>query len=207
MIRGMKWLSCAAAITLVHTLGWDSQRTKQFLFTIFVAFEWLPDHLQAWLLSLGWTAIQYALTTLIIFQAARCLLATSTTAKWTGHGRVLLFPGKTTHSRLFPKTHSFIYSYLVVGIPVGWEGVLGGMVSVSSSEQSWYSRLNKGWFHVDPADYLHRGDRQLGLRGKLDVYLRTQVGASYDRSDYLHEFQLTWSFRVPIQRLIPMRTL
>lgn len=203
----MKWLSCAAAITLAHSLGWDSQRTKQLLFTIFVAFEWLPDHLQAWLLSLGRTAIQYALITLVIFQVARCLLATSTTAKWTGHGRVLLFPCKTTHSRLFPKTHSFVYSYLVVGIPVGWEGASGGMVSVSSSEQSWYSRLKRGWFHVDPADYLHRGDRQLGLRGKLDAYLRTQVGAPHDESKHLPEFQLTWSSREPIQRLIPTPTL
>lgn len=177
------WLSCAAAVALVHALGWDSRRTKQLLFTLFVALEWLPDHWQTWLVSLGWTAIQYALSTLVIFQVARCLLATSSTAKWTGHGRVLLFPSKTTHSRVFPKKHSFDYSYLVVGIPVGWEGVSGGMVSVSSSEQPWFSRLKRGWFHVDPADYLHRGDRHLGLRGKLDAYLRTQVGVPYDESN------------------------
>lgn len=186
MSRDMpQWLSCAAATTLVHALGWDSQRTKQVLFTLFVALESLPYNSQAWLLSLGRIALRYALSTLVVSQVARCLLATSTTAKWTGHGRVLLFPSKTTHSRLFPKHHSFVYSYLVVGIPVGWEGVSGGMVSVSSSEQSWFSRLKRGWFHVDPADYLHRGDRQCGLRAKLDAYLRTQVGAPCDESDKL----------------------
>lgn len=177
MSRGFgQWLSCAAAITVTHGLGWDSRRTKQLLFTLFVALEWLPDHSQAWVLSWCWTAIQYALSTLVIVQVARCLLATSSAAKWTGHGRVLLFPSKTTHSRFFPKKHSFVYSYLVVGIPVGWEGVCGGMVSLSSSEEPWLSRLRRGWFHVDPADYLHRGDRHLGLRGKLDAYLRSQVG-------------------------------
>ena len=207
MSRGIaRWLSCATAITFAHALGWNSRRTKQLLFSLFVALEWLPDHSHARALFLGWTAIQYALSTLVIFQVARCLLATSNTAKWTGHGRVLLFPCKTTHSRLFPKKHSFVYSYLVVGIPVGWEGISGGMVSCSSSEQSWYSRLRRGWFHVDPADYLHRGDRHLGLRGKLDVYLRAQVGAPDDEPDQLAESQLTWSPRGPTRPLTLMHT-
>ncbi|KAI3397237.1 hypothetical protein diail_11116 [Diaporthe ilicicola] len=189
MSRGTaQWLSCATAITLVHAFGWDSRRAKQLLFTLFVALQWLPDHSQTWLLHRGWTAIQYAVSTLVIYQVARCLLATNSTAQWTGPGRVLLFPCKTTHSRFFPKKHSFAYSYLVVGIPVGWEGVSGGMVSLSSSEQSWFSRVRRGWFHIDPADYLHRGNRHLGLRGKLDVYLRTQ-GA--DPAAYPHAYLVT----------------
>ncbi|KAI7786874.1 hypothetical protein LA080_002344 [Diaporthe eres] len=187
MSRG-RWLSCAAAVAVNHGLGFDSRRTKQLLLTLFVALEWLPDHSHAWVLSWCWTAIQYALSTLVIFQVARCLLATTSATKWTGHGRVLLFPSKTTHSRFFPEKHSFIYSYLVVGIPVGWEGVCGGMVSLSSSEQPWFSRLRRGWFHVDPADYLHRGDRHLGLRGKLDAYLRSQ-GA--DPAAYPHAYLVT----------------
>lgn len=178
MSRGIaRWLSCATAITLATALGWDSPHAKQLLFALSVALEWLPEYSRACFLGFGWTVIQYALSTLVIFQVARCLLATRSTVKWTGHGRVLLFPSKTTHSRLFPKQHSFVYSYLVVGIPVGWEGGSGGMVSSTSSEQPWFSRLSRGWFHVDPADYLHRGDRHLGLRGKLDAYLRSQVGA------------------------------
>ncbi|KAJ0107393.1 hypothetical protein J7T55_009357 [Diaporthe amygdali] len=105
MSRGIgQWLSCATALTLAHAFGWDSRRTKQLLFTLFVALQWLPGHSQAWLLSWGWTAIQ------------------------------------------------------------------------------------KGWFHVDPTDYLHRGDRHLGLRGKLDVYLRSQ-GA--DPAAYPHAYLVT----------------
>lgn len=185
MSRGVgQWLSSATAITLGHAFGWDSRRTKQLLFTFFVALEWLPNHSQTRVLDWSCAAVQYALSTLVVLQVARCLLATSSTARWTGHGKVLLFPCKTTHSRLFPKKHSFDYSYLVVGIPVGWEGVSGGMVSLLSSEQPWFSRLRRGWFHIDPADYLHRGDRHLGLRGKLDAYLRTQVSAPRDESDH-----------------------
>lgn len=192
MSRGIgHWVPCATAITLANALGLDSRRTKQLLFTLFVALEWLPYHSRASVLSWCWTAIQYALITLVIFQVARSLLATSSTAKWKGHGRVLLFPSKTTHSRFFPNKHSFVYSYLVVGIPVGWEGVSGGMVSLFSSEQPWFSRLRRGWFHIDPADYLHRGDRHLGLRGKLDAYLRTQVGAPDDDTRHLAESPLT----------------
>lgn len=186
-----RWVPCATTITLTNALGLDSRRTKQLLFALFVALEWLPYHSQALLLTWCWTAIQYALITLVILQVARSLLATSSTAKWKGHGRVLLFPSKTTHSRFFPNKHSFVYSYLVVGIPVGWEGVSGGMVSLFSSEQPWVSRLRRGWFHIDPADYLHRGDRHLGLRGKLDAYLRTQVGSPDDDPRHLAEFQLT----------------
>lgn len=90
---------------------------------------------------------------------------------------MLLFPGKTTHSRLFPKRHSFDYSYLVVGVPVGWEGISGAMVSSSSAKPSGWSLSNRGWYHIDPEDYLTRGGRELGLRGKLDAYLKSQVRA------------------------------
>ena len=41
------------------------------------------------------------------------------------------------------------------------------MLSAERSKKS-------GWFHVDPADYLSRGDGHLGLRGKLDAYLISQ---------------------------------
>ena len=41
----------------------------------------------------------------------------------------LLFPSRTSHMRLFPKNHSFSYSYLLVGIPVGWRGSTGSLIS------------------------------------------------------------------------------
>ncbi|KAK0635555.1 hypothetical protein B0T17DRAFT_481508 [Bombardia bombarda] len=88
---------------------------------------------------------------------------------WDGPGKALLFPCKTTHSRMFPEKHSFSYSYLVVGIPVGWEGNAAGMVSVGAK-----GKPGRGWFNIDAADYLDRGNGEIGLRAKLDDYLRKQ---------------------------------
>ena len=102
--------------------------------------------------------------------------------RWDGPGKVLIFPSRTTHMRLFPKKHHFSYSYLVVGIPVGWEGSIGGLFSVgveaSWSTSSWFvpsSWFQKGWFTVDARDFFERGHTSTGLRGKLDGYLKTQV--------------------------------
>ncbi|KAK3360268.1 hypothetical protein B0T25DRAFT_565187 [Lasiosphaeria hispida] len=82
---------------------------------------------------------------------------------------------------MFPKKHSFSYSYLAVGVPVDWEGNAGGMVSVGvegeSGLSSWFSlapRTRQGWYTIDAGDYLERGNSKLGLRGKLDTYLRSQ---------------------------------
>ncbi|KAE9577733.1 hypothetical protein CGCF415_v003456 [Colletotrichum fructicola] len=107
-----------------------------------------------------------------------------TKAKFTTPMRPLLIPAKTTHRRTFPEKHDFAYSYLVVGIPVGWTGNYGGMISSGIDKRSWSSWLvswfsllsppSKGWFDIDPADYLERGNGHLGLRGKLDAYLTSQ---------------------------------
>lgn len=166
---------CATAILLSHVLGLDSRYVKQSIFGTFVALQTFSDYTKAQLFRLLLAYAQYAVIAFVIFQLARWLLVPSSPSTWAGQGKVLLFPGKTTHSRLFPKRHSFDYSYLVVGIPVGWEGVSGGMVSSSSSKPSWWSLSRRGWYHIDPEDYLTRGNRKLGLRGKLDAYLRSQV--------------------------------
>ena len=73
---------------------------------------------------------------------------------------------------MFPEKHSFKYSYLMVGIPVGWEGNSAGMISSANKDRRSFV---PGLYHVDPADYLERGYRELGLRGKLERYLRSQV--------------------------------
>lgn len=93
---------------------------------------------------------------------------------WDGPGRPLLFPCKTTHTRFFPKKHSFEYSYLLVGIPIGWTGTAGGMISNDGNGTG-----VKGWYNVNAADYLERGDGHIGLRGKLDAYLKSQVCQSF----------------------------
>lgn len=89
---------------------------------------------------------------------------------WT---KPLILPCRTTHSRMFPKKHSFSYSYLFVGMPVGWSGCYGSLLSADASQK-------RGWFHVDPADFLARGDGHLGLRGKLDAYLESQDATPSD---------------------------
>lgn len=90
----------------------------------------------------------------------------------------LLFPARTTHSRFFPKKHSFSYSYLLIGVPIGWRGSVDSFLSVDiplhwSSHQSTWRRP---WFAVYAKDYLERGGENLGLKGKLQAYLKTQVG-------------------------------
>lgn len=98
---------------------------------------------------------------------------------WDGLGSPYLIPSRTSHTRFFPKKHSFSYSYLVVGIPVGFSGNANGIISadVSVKPSSWFSFMFglRAWFDVNPVDYLQRGGADLGLRGKLDNYLRTQV--------------------------------
>lgn len=78
----------------------------------------------------------------------------------------LLISSRTTHSRMFPKRHSFSYSYLFVGVPVGYSGRFSGALSVDGDTHS--------WFHVDSDDYLVRGHSDLGLGQKLKQYLHTQ---------------------------------
>ncbi|GKT50319.1 uncharacterized protein ColSpa_10500 [Colletotrichum spaethianum] len=119
----------------------------------------------------------------VILQVCRFLLGlteTGDSTKWTTPMRPLLIPCTTTHRRTFPEKHAFAYSYLIVGIPVGWKGTYAGMVSSGVEKPGWASwfsvvpRPGKGWFDVDPADYLDRGNGHLGLRGKLDAYLKSQ---------------------------------
>ncbi|KAI0842525.1 hypothetical protein F5Y06DRAFT_306060 [Hypoxylon sp. FL0890] len=102
---------------------------------------------------------------------------------WNGPGWPLLFPCQTTHTRLFPKKHSFVYSYLLVGIPVGWTGAAGGMISNDE-----HGTGASGWYKIDAADYLERGSGHLGLRGKLNAYLESQ---GVDASRYPYAYLVT----------------
>ncbi|OJD34803.1 dna-binding wrky domain-containing protein [Diplodia corticola] len=90
--------------------------------------------------------------------------------------RPLLFPCRTTHTRMFPKKHSFAYSYLLVGVPVGPEEndhLNTSMISVDAESSSGASRT-KGWFHIRGSDYLERGGENVSLKAKLTQYLQSQ---------------------------------
>ncbi|UKZ46449.1 hypothetical protein TrVGV298_000652 [Trichoderma virens] len=117
---------------------------------------------------------------------------------WTcGHdepqsGTAYLIPCRITHSRELPKKHAFSYPYLIVGIPIGYRGTINGVVSVDDLDVSSSWLLNiwraRSWLRVDSADYLERGNNKLGLRAKLDTYLRSQDA---NPGDYPHAFLVT----------------
>lgn len=86
-----------------------------------------------------------------------------------------LIPSRTTHTRLTPKRHSFGYSYLLVGIPVEWQGNANGMVAVDAGKKSRYLGSHRAWYNVKSDEYLERGTSHHGLRGKLNDFLRSQV--------------------------------
>ncbi|KAI1325154.1 hypothetical protein F5Y16DRAFT_411631 [Xylariaceae sp. FL0255] len=134
----------------------------------------LLSYLVLFVPQLRWPLVQAALAAPIGWYSLRKFLrpkptAASPLAAWTGPGKPLLFPCQTTHTRLFPKKHSFVYSYLMVGVPIGWSGSVGSMVSVAEAGQSFNT-----WYRIDPSDYLSRGNSHLGLRGKLDAFLTSQ---------------------------------
>ena len=95
----------------------------------------------------------------------------------------LIFPCRTTHTRLFPKKHSFSYSYLYVGIPVGWRGSVRTLLSADIEALSCANddhvgrprREKRAWLSVEATDYLNRGGAHLGLQGKLHEYLVSQA--------------------------------
>ena len=82
----------------------------------------------------------------------------------------LIFPGKLLHERLSPRVHSFVYSYLMVGVPIKLEKQENWLLSVDVPV--WWKR---GWLSVDARDHLQRGNDNRGLRYKLDLYLESQV--------------------------------
>ena len=153
------------------------------LVAFFVAVWMFADFLDPVLLRDALQAtIAASVLAFLLFQSLRITRQRVETSRWNGPGQTLLFPCQTSHSRIFPKKHSFSYSYLLVGIPVGFEGDAAGMVSVAATGKpgrpSWLPMALCGsWFTVDAGDYLERGKSELGLRGKLDEYLQAQVSA------------------------------
>ena len=100
-----------------------------------------------------------------------------------GFLKPLIFPCRTTHTRLFPRKHSFSYSYLYVGIPIGWQGSVKTFLSAdiealtcANNDRGERPRREKtAWLSVEGRDYLNRGGARLGLHGKLHEYLVSQA--------------------------------
>lgn len=120
-----------------------------------------------------------ALTALLAFASRSSYEST-----WQGPGRPYLIPCKTTHRRFFPKPHSFSYSYLTVGLPVGFRGSVNGMIGTEENPVCIFGSLLpfgqtwlRSWYYIQASDHLHRGHGGLGLRGKLNIYLQSEVRA------------------------------
>lgn len=86
----------------------------------------------------------------------------------------LLITSRTTHSRLFPQKHSFSYSYLFAGIPVGLQGRVSNVLSVDSQTPA--------WFDVRSRDFLNRAYGSHGLGERLKRYLHTEGVTNRDYS-------------------------
>jgi DUF1365 family protein len=99
-----------------------------------------------------------------------------------------IFPCRTTHTRLFPKSHSFSYSYLYAGVPIGWSGSVNALLSADASGSGLGSQndsSDKSWFSVNSSDYLHRVSTETSLLQKLRQYLDSQ-GVAPQRYPYAY---------------------
>lgn len=99
------------------------------------------------------------------------------TRPWSvDHPKSFIIPCRTTHTRIFPKKHSFGYDYLLCGFPiVPTETTPEGVDVSDGSDQI----LGKWWLRIRAEDYLTRGQAALGFYGKLKVYLREKVITPY----------------------------
>jgi hypothetical protein len=80
----------------------------------------------------------------------------------------LILRCRTTHSRMFPKRHSFGYRYLQVAVPVGYCCNYSSIISVGPNS-------SLALFSVNAADYLIKSSTENTLEGKLTEYLESQV--------------------------------
>jgi len=125
----------------------------------------------------------WASTAICVFLLSQVLryvkgLQTASTSTDGFPAKPMIFRCTTSHTRVSPKKHSFNYSYLLVGVPVGWKGTVGGMLSADDEgkKSSWFSMKPSGaWHVVNGDDYLGRGHSVDGLKGKLRNYLQSQV--------------------------------
>lgn len=100
----------------------------------------------------------------------------------------VFFPSRTNHIRMFPTKHAFSYSYLLMGIPIGWKGSIGSILSVDLQSQKEQedepqpqTKTSRTWFSAEAEHYLDRGDIQAGFQGRLRAYLQSQVSSPVRR--------------------------
>lgn len=144
----------------IGVLVWKSTGDLSTLLTSVTSlWDTLPSIVQ----KAGYAAVAlYALSTL------QDLLGLADYEELPKGGMPWLLPSRTSHMRMFPEKHSFSHSYLQVAVPVESEGRFGNLISVGNVAK-------KGWFHVEPSDYLERISKEGNLKSRLAVYLQAQV--------------------------------
>lgn len=88
-----------------------------------------------------------------------------------GEPKPMFFPVQTSHTRLFPQVHSLSYPFMWTGIPIGFRGTIGGVLSCERKIE----KCRPAWFTIDACDYMPRSTDQIGLDGKLREFLISQV--------------------------------
>lgn len=153
-------------------------------------WQFLTRHGQTLLSAVVIAALGVVLTRFVILTIPHIFQPPS--AQWTDSAGSVFIPSRTTHSRFFPKKHSFAYSYLTVGVPVGLRSSVNGILDVDSklpsAARGWWAWLASPLYEVDSAGYLARGTDKGGLREKLNRFLANQ---SIDPDDYPHAFLVT----------------
>lgn len=144
------------------------------------------------------TSLPLLVLSIMFFTACHILVDSSLSRKDTGAAngdqvdlKPMLFPSRTTHTRLSPKAHSFSYSYLYAGIPIGWTGSAGSLLSADrmvASKTVEAKLVQRTWFNVEGEDYLQRGHHPAGLAGKLKDYLISQ---GVPEGKYQHAYLVT----------------
>ncbi|TPR04741.1 putative proteasome subunit alpha type-3 domain protein [Aspergillus niger] len=106
-------------------------------------------------------------------------------------GRPLLFPAKLSHARRFPASerYNYWYDYFMVGVPVGFRGRIGNLISIDNQPTS-ESILEKCWFTIDPAYYLEPGSGDRTLEEKLNIFL-------HNLGENPQKFPYTYMISVP----------
>ncbi|KAI0446208.1 hypothetical protein F4803DRAFT_58463 [Xylaria telfairii] len=133
----------------------------------------------------GWTLGLFVVfaTTCYLFLPAWDYGRKAKSPTLSGPGRPLLFPCRIMNAPILPTKRSFEYSSLLIGVPVGWNGVAGGLVSVDCEVPGF-----KTWYTIDAVDHLIPGPTHLRLRDKLDWFLTSR---GIEASRYPHAYLVT----------------
>ncbi|KAM3476310.1 hypothetical protein MY8738_007014 [Beauveria namnaoensis] len=104
----------------------------------------------------------------------------------------ILIDKETGTNWVSPIRNTFRYRLLLIGIPVGFRGKVGNLLSVDEplkevtkkknrnekdlfgAVRMSYSTIVTAWFSFDPIRYLHRGDDNRGLKYKLNQFLKNR---------------------------------